>query len=279
MSSPAVFISYSREDLEAALQLEKALKDAGLTVWRDQESLYAGQQWPKALGEAISSNDYILLLWSKSSADSHFVEFEWTTAIALRKTIVPCMVDNTPLVPALISFNGIPFKDPETTIERILQTIKLTKPTAAADKKRDSSVLKKLQEVIPDDPEKMARVGTMMISRAMKEDGEEGKPASDPSMTVSQMSFDGMTIGDRYKVIKMLGRGGMGAVYQVYDTELERDAALKVIRSDMADEPMVIQRFKREIQLSSEVTHRNVLRVYDLGEADGVKFLTMQYVE
>jgi tetratricopeptide (TPR) repeat protein len=71
----------------------------------------------------------------------------------------------------------------------------------------------------------------------------------------------------------------MGAVYRVHDRELDRDVALKVIRPDIVDKPATLERFKREITLASRVTHRNVLRVYDLGEADGLKFVTMQFVD
>ncbi|HKF44353.1 MAG TPA: protein kinase [Thermoanaerobaculia bacterium] len=89
---------------------------------------------------------------------------------------------------------------------------------------------------------------------------------------------EGMEIGKRYRVAKLLGRGGMGSVYRVHDNDLDRDVALKLIRADIAEDPETLARFKREIQLSSKVTHRNVLRVYDLGESDGIKFLTMQLV-
>ncbi|HEX6179022.1 MAG TPA: protein kinase, partial [Thermoanaerobaculia bacterium] len=88
----------------------------------------------------------------------------------------------------------------------------------------------------------------------------------------------GFDIGSRYRVVAFLGRGGMGAVYRVHDNELNRDVALKLIRPEL-DDPNLMERFKREIALSSLVTHRNVLRVYDLGENDGVKYLTMQLVE
>jgi tetratricopeptide (TPR) repeat protein len=97
--------------------------------------------------------------------------------------------------------------------------------------------------------------------------------------SISLVLPEGLEIGHRYKIIRLLGVGGMGSVYRVHDRELDRDVALKLIRSDIADKPATLQRFKREIHLSSKVTHRNVLRVYDLGEADGIKFLTMQYVD
>ena len=84
--------------------------------------------------------------------------------------------------------------------------------------------------------------------------------------------------GRRYQVLEPLGSGGMGRVYRVYDRELKREVALKVLRPDLASDSLMIERFKREIQISSTVTHPNVLRVYDFGVADGSKFLTMQYV-
>jgi tetratricopeptide (TPR) repeat protein/predicted Ser/Thr protein kinase len=89
----------------------------------------------------------------------------------------------------------------------------------------------------------------------------------------------GTTIGSRYVVVRLLGSGGMGAVYLVHDRELNRDVALKFLREDVASDPVALERFRREVALASRVTHRNVLRVYDIGEADGVRFVTMEYVE
>jgi eukaryotic-like serine/threonine-protein kinase len=89
----------------------------------------------------------------------------------------------------------------------------------------------------------------------------------------------GLEIGHRYRVKSLLGMGGMGAVYLVHDKGLDRDVALKLIRSDIAEDADALERFKREIQLSHRVTHPNVLRVFDLGEADGIQFLTMQFVD
>jgi tetratricopeptide (TPR) repeat protein/predicted Ser/Thr protein kinase len=90
---------------------------------------------------------------------------------------------------------------------------------------------------------------------------------------------EGTDLGERYRIVRQLGEGGMGEVYLAYDRELDRQVALKVIRLDLASHPAMLERFKRETLLSSQITHKNVLRVYDLGEAAGVKFLTMQYVE
>src|SRR6267142_502693 len=89
----------------------------------------------------------------------------------------------------------------------------------------------------------------------------------------------GTILAGRYQILQTLGEGGMGAVYQAKDLELERLVALKVIRPDLAKNPAIIDRFKQELLLSQRVTHRNVIRIYDLGEGDGVKFITMEFIE
>ncbi len=89
----------------------------------------------------------------------------------------------------------------------------------------------------------------------------------------------GHLLAHRYEVLSLLGEGGMGAVYKARDVELGRTVALKVIRPDLARNRGVLDRFKQELILATQVTHRNVVRIYDLGEAEGMKFITMEYVE
>jgi len=89
----------------------------------------------------------------------------------------------------------------------------------------------------------------------------------------------GSILGSRYEILELLGEGGMGAVYKAADREVDRVVALKVIRPEMASNPEILARFKQELLLSSKVTHRNVIRIYDLGEAQGVKFITMEFLE
>ncbi|MGB7585236.1 MAG: tetratricopeptide repeat protein [Terriglobales bacterium] len=86
-------------------------------------------------------------------------------------------------------------------------------------------------------------------------------------------------LGKRYEILSMLGEGGMGAVYKATDRELDRVVALKVIRPELAVHPEVLARFKQELILARKVTHRNVIRIFDLGELDGVKFITMDFVD
>jgi len=89
----------------------------------------------------------------------------------------------------------------------------------------------------------------------------------------------GATLGDRYRIEEELGFGGMGAVYRASDLELDRVVALKVIRPHLADDPNVLQRFKQEIILAREVTHRNVVRIFDIGQAGDTRFISMEYVD
>jgi serine/threonine protein kinase/tetratricopeptide (TPR) repeat protein len=89
----------------------------------------------------------------------------------------------------------------------------------------------------------------------------------------------GRMLGTRYEIVHLLGQGGMGAVYKARDRELDRIVALKVIRPEMAVHPEILRRFKQELILARKITHRNVIRIFDLGEADGIKFITMEYIE
>ena len=93
----------------------------------------------------------------------------------------------------------------------------------------------------------------------------------------------GQQFGTRYHILKELGVGGMGAVYQAWDAELEVAVALKVIRPEVSRDPIAAQdierRFKQELLLARQVTHRNVVRIHDLGELDGIKYITMSYIE
>ena len=89
----------------------------------------------------------------------------------------------------------------------------------------------------------------------------------------------GTIIGDRYEILQILGQGGMGAVYKARDNELDRLVALKIIRPELTTNPEILKRFKQELILARQVTHRNVIRIFDLGQADGFKFITMEYLE
>jgi eukaryotic-like serine/threonine-protein kinase len=109
--------------------------------------------------------------------------------------------------------------------------------------------------------------------------GAPGKPPPQPLYSGLLMLPPGTVLGQRYEIVAMLGEGGMGAVYKATDRELDRPVALKVIRPELARNKAMIDRFKQELLLAHQVTHKNVIRIYDLGEADGVKFITMEFIE
>jgi len=89
----------------------------------------------------------------------------------------------------------------------------------------------------------------------------------------------GVLFGGRYEIMGVLGQGGMGAVYKARDRELDRLIALKVIRPELATDAAILQRFKQELILARNITHKNVVRIYDLGEAEGIRFISMEYVD
>ena len=90
----------------------------------------------------------------------------------------------------------------------------------------------------------------------------------------------GATFAGRYEVKEMLGAGGMGVVYRAFDRELQEPVAIKTLKPEaMAGGSVALDRFKQEIRLARKIAHRNVVRTYDLGEQNGMYYLTMEYVE
>jgi len=89
----------------------------------------------------------------------------------------------------------------------------------------------------------------------------------------------GSTFAVRYQVIEELGKGGMGRVYKVFDRDIEEKVALKLLKPEIASDEETIKRFRNEIRVARKIVHKNVCRMYDLGQAEGTHFLTMEYVE
>jgi serine/threonine protein kinase/tetratricopeptide (TPR) repeat protein len=106
--------------------------------------------------------------------------------------------------------------------------------------------------------------------------------ADSPSASAGPLAI-GQMFGPRYRIMKLLGIGGMGAVYQAWDHDLDVVVALKVIRPEATSDPAEIaaieRRFKQELLLARQVTHKNVVRIHDLGEIDGIKYITMSYIQ
>ena len=89
----------------------------------------------------------------------------------------------------------------------------------------------------------------------------------------------GSIIAGRYRLVALLGRGGMGEVYRAEDLTLDHPVALKFLPEGAANSPASLSQFHNELRIARQVSHKNVCRLYDLGEADGRRFLTMEYVD
>ena len=93
------------------------------------------------------------------------------------------------------------------------------------------------------------------------------------------MITKGQKINDRYQIIKTIGEGGMANVYLAYDTILERNVAVKVLRGDLATDEKFVRRFQREALSASSLSHPNIVEVYDVGEDNGIYYIVMEYIE
>lgn len=93
------------------------------------------------------------------------------------------------------------------------------------------------------------------------------------------MLSKGQKVNDRYEIIKSIGEGGMANVYLAHDEILDRNVALKVLRGDLEDNEKFIRRFQREAKSVSDLSHANIVEVYDVGEEDGQHYIVMEFID
>ena len=93
------------------------------------------------------------------------------------------------------------------------------------------------------------------------------------------MIIKGQKIDGRYQIIRTIGEGGMANVYLAYDTILDREVAVKILRGDLAGDEKFVKRFQREAKAASSLNHPNIVEMYDVGEDDGNYFLVMEFVD
>lgn len=119
--------------------------------------------------------------------------------------------------------------------------------------------------------------------------GSSGTPTRDPptqtaaAPSAGPVAADGFepgpVLGGRYRIVSLLGRGGMGAVYRAEDLKLRQPVALKFLPDAVAFDPARLARFHEEVRVARDVSHPNVCRVHDIGEADGRSFLSMELID
>ena len=106
------------------------------------------------------------------------------------------------------------------------------------------------------------------------------RPSTFPDYSVSEGRFlPGRLIASRYRIIALLGKGGMGEVYRADDLTLGQAVALKFLPDTAASDEGLLERFRNEVRIARRVSHPNVCRVYDVGDVEGQTFFTMEYVD
>ena len=115
-------------------------------------------------------------------------------------------------------------------------------------------------------------------------------PVAPPSSSASRTSttsfraesgriLPGTLLADRYRIVALIGRGGMGEVYRAEDLKLDEDVALKFLPEKLVQDGAALARFHREVRIARDISHANVCRVFDIGEANGVPFISMEFVD
>lgn len=131
----------------------------------------------------------------------------------------------------------------------------------------------------------MAETMAMPTPRSTPRTNVGGKSRASSSGSPSSDSPDegrflpGTLLAERYRILGLLGRGGMGEVYRATDLRLNQQVALKFLPESTASDPDILARFNNEVRIARQVSHPNVCRVYDIGELDGQPYLSMEYVD
>ena len=126
----------------------------------------------------------------------------------------------------------------------------------------------------PETKQFCADCGTQLIPQS--KDVHPG--VTETIQTTIQELTTGSTFAGRYQIIEELGKGGMGRVYKVLDTKIKEKIALKLIKPEIATDKETIERFSNELKLARKIRHKNVCGMFDIGEAEGAHFITMEYV-
>src|ERR1041385_7193842 len=139
----------------------------------------------------------------------------------------------------------------------------------------DSSLLP--TRVRSDEPARAAKGrGEARVGAGGSSDARRAKPSPD---SIDDARFaPGHVLGGRYRIVGLLGRGGMGEVYRADDLVLKQPVALKLLPESLAGDAAALERFRREVRVARQISHPNVCRVYDIGEAEGLQFLSMEFI-
>ena len=139
-----------------------------------------------------------------------------------------------------------------------------------------------LDQLCGNDPALKAGVARLLayhIEDTITEENRSTMPATDHAVAESTAYQSGQLIADRYRIVTQIGRGAMGDVYRAEDLKLDQTVALKFLRAPAVGAGRWLARLHQEVRLAREVTHPNVCRVFDIGEAEGAQFISMEYID
>ena len=132
-TTPKIFISHAWEDKALVRRLEAELKAAGVETWVDHSGVRGGDNLPERISEALAWCDTVLLIWSEAASQSHWVKLEWTNALALRKTIIPCLVSQAQLPALLANVLYVDCRDFEKGFAQLRQALRLDQPATKSE--------------------------------------------------------------------------------------------------------------------------------------------------
>ncbi len=124
-----------------------------------------------------------------------------------------------------------------------------------------------------------SRIGQRVIDGGKQKFGSVTPGATEPGFPQGEDVFTPGTMVYKYEIIKLLGRGGMGAVYVAHDTKLGRKVAIKFLNRKISGKTKFRQRFMIEAQATAKLNHENVVTIYDVGEFQGSSYLVLEYLE
>ncbi|MEQ8677369.1 MAG: protein kinase [Aggregatilineales bacterium] len=264
-----VFISYSKKDKVYTDQLVDQLFNEGFDVWLDRGSLFPSENWWTAIVHAVWGCEAFIVVLSSNSDSSDYVQREIAVAERRGKPLFPILLDGTLSTPNWNFFLRTQVEDvsrdqnlPGSAFYQRLSLI--CKPHAG-----HGSYVDNIPEVQSGSLEDREALQAALVAAPLPE------PSSTSTTTVT-IATD--IIHKENKFLKILGEGGMGTVWLAYQTRVNREVAIKVIKTQHANSPDFIRRFEYEAQLVARLEHPNIVPLYDFWREPDGAFLVMRFL-
>ena len=249
-----------------------------VSVFRGERGIIHAIRAARAINEELAAQDDISMEIGVGIATGEFV----TGSVELQQERGLAVVGNAPLLAEVFAWHA-----PTGYAYISYETAQAAGSDVLSSSTREQVSLRWLAQPLPVASVPLVNLTKTMMKTfgqttsqmaTMRVDATAPGPTSPATGAVADLA-SGALFANRYRIEQILGRGGMGVVYRAIDTQLDETVAIKTLPGDvMQRSPEDLERFKREIRLARKITHRNVLRTYDYGEAEGVYFISMEYV-